>query len=228
MMMAMALGRQEQEGAFGSLTVDPLSRFTCPVCLEVFENPVRVKCGHVFCTSCLQECLKPRKPVCGVCRSSLTPGTRALELEKLIESTESTCRGCDKKVYLSKMRAHVASCSKYQSYIMEGIKAATKDPLHETRDVPNRFTFPCPYCLEKNFDQDGLVEHCKKYHSLDRRQVVCPICASMPWGDPNYRSGNFMEHIRRRHKFSYDTFVDYNVDEDAMMNEVLRRSLMDK
>ncbi|KAI6074125.1 E3 ubiquitin-protein ligase RNF114 [Aix galericulata] len=207
---------------------DPLARLTCPVCLEVFDSPVRVPCGHVFCTPCLQECLKLKKPVCGVCRSTLAPGSRALDLEKQIEATETTCNGCKKKMYLSKMRSHAASCSKYQNYIMEGVKAVTKEPLHNTRNFPNRFTFPCPYCSEKNFDQEGLVEHCKTLHSMDAKQVVCPICASMPWGDPNYRSANFMEHLQRRHRFSYDTFVDYDADEDDMMAQVLMRSLRDK
>uniref|UniRef100_A0A8B9T4H0 E3 ubiquitin-protein ligase RNF114 n=1 Tax=Anas platyrhynchos TaxID=8839 RepID=A0A8B9T4H0_ANAPL len=193
---------------------DPLARLTCPVCLEVFDSPVRVPCGHVFCTPCLQECLKLKKPVCGVCRSALAP--------------ETTCNGCNKKMFLSKMRSHAASCSKYQNYIMEGVKAVTKEPLHNTRNFPNRFTFPCPYCSEKNFDQEGLVEHCKTLHSMDAKQVVCPICASMPWGDPNYRSANFMEHLQRRHRFSYDTFVDYDADEDDMMAQVLMRSLRDK
>ncbi|NXG33664.1 RN114 ligase, partial [Dromaius novaehollandiae] len=183
-----------------------------------------------FCTPCLQECLKPKKPVCGVCRSTLSPGSRALDLEKQIEMTETTCNGCNKKMYLSKMRSHAASCSKYQNYIMEGVKAVTKEPLHNSRNFPNRFTFTCPYCSEKNFDQEGLVEHCKTLHSMDAKQVVCPICASMPWGDPNYRSANFMEHLQRRHRFSYDTFVvcDYDADEDDMMAQVLIRSLRDK
>ncbi|KAM9063945.1 E3 ubiquitin-protein ligase RNF114-like isoform 1-T1 [Sarcophilus harrisii] len=208
---------------------NPLSRFTCPVCLEVYEKPERAPCGHVFCAVCLQQCLKPKKPVCGVCRSALSLGTKAVDLEKQIEATEATCSGCKKKLALSKMRNHVASCSKYQSYLMEGVKATTKDMTYQpSRNIPNRFTFPCPYCPEKNFDQEGLAEHCKMYHSTDTKSVVCPICASMPWGDPNYRSANFMDHIQRRHQFSYDTFVDYDVDEDDMMNQALLRSLIDK
>uniref|UniRef100_A0ABK0LWW9 E3 ubiquitin-protein ligase RNF114 n=1 Tax=Rattus norvegicus TaxID=10116 RepID=A0ABK0LWW9_RAT len=153
---------------------DPLSRFTCPVCLEVFEKPVQVPCGHVFCSACLQECLKPKKPVCGVCRSALAPGVRAAELERQIESIETSCHGCRKDFVLSKIRAHVASCSKYQSYIMEGVKATTKDASLQQRNVPNRYTFPCPYCPEKNFDQEGLVEHCKLTHSTDTKSVSSP------------------------------------------------------
>lgn len=37
------------------------------------------------------------------------------------------------KFFLSKIRAHVATCSKYQSYIMEGVKASTKDTSLQQR-----------------------------------------------------------------------------------------------
>ncbi|XP_043945876.1 E3 ubiquitin-protein ligase RNF114 [Protopterus annectens] len=219
--MAMTVGKEESE------TSETLSSFLCPVCLEVFDNPIRVKCGHVFCSICLHQCLKPNKPVCGVCRSPLIPSKRAVDVERLIETTETKCRGCEMKLYLSKMRAHVASCLKYQNYIMEGVQAATKEQRSDTRNVPNRFTFTCPYCSEKNLDQEALVEHCCKYHSMDARQVVCPVCVSMPWGDPSYASANFIQHLQRRHKFSYDTFVDYEADEEVMIQEALARSLTD-
>ena len=37
------------------------------------------------------------------------------------------------KFFLSKIRAHVATCSKYQNYIMEGVKATTKDASLQPR-----------------------------------------------------------------------------------------------
>lgn len=47
----MAAQQPDREGATPvagpAAAADPLGRFTCPVCLEVYEKPVRVLCGHV-------------------------------------------------------------------------------------------------------------------------------------------------------------------------------------
>uniref|UniRef100_H3BDX3 E3 ubiquitin-protein ligase RNF114 n=1 Tax=Latimeria chalumnae TaxID=7897 RepID=H3BDX3_LATCH len=205
-----------------------LAKFVCPVCLEIYETPIVVKCGHIFCNMCLQQCLKPKKPVCGVCRSPLVPGQRAVDLEQQIEMTEANCRGCGMKFFLAKTHAHIYTCLGEQNKAYFIVKLLTTHIQLLHMSIPNRYTFACPYCNEKNFDQEGLAEHCTKCHSMDGRQVVCPICASMPWGNPNYRSADFMQHLQRRHRFSYDTFVDYEVDEDVMMQEALARSLMDR
>uniref|UniRef100_A0A3Q3XPP9 E3 ubiquitin-protein ligase RNF114 n=1 Tax=Mola mola TaxID=94237 RepID=A0A3Q3XPP9_MOLML len=190
-----------------------MSEFVCPVCLEIFESPVITQCGHTFCLSCLQECLRPQKPVCAVCRAGLGHWTKSRVLSKIIG--------------LSQMRGHTAACSKYQEYIDEGVRTTAQSQPAVISPVPNRYTFTCPYCHCQNLDQDGLIEHCTTQHARDTRQVVCPICASMPWGDPDYRSSDFFQHLKIRHTFSYDTFVDYSTDEQTMVQEALQRSLLD-
>uniref|UniRef100_A0A7N6A4J4 E3 ubiquitin-protein ligase RNF114 n=1 Tax=Anabas testudineus TaxID=64144 RepID=A0A7N6A4J4_ANATE len=200
-----------------------VSEFVCPVCLEIFESPVKTQCGHTFCQSCLQECLRPQKPVCAVCRTTLNHWTKAVDLEAVIQSSVAACKGCGVQVSLSQMRSHTAACSKYQEYIEEGVRTTAQS---QPRTLSHDYT--CDYCLYyRNLDQDGLVEHCTSQHARDARQVVCPICASMPWGDPNYRSADFFQHLKIRHTFSYDTFVDYSTDEHTMIQEALQRSLLD-
>ncbi|XP_058266501.1 E3 ubiquitin-protein ligase RNF114 isoform X2 [Hemibagrus wyckioides] len=218
-------GTQRTTKSLGGGGDRDLTEFVCPVCLEIFDSPMTTECGHTFCNRCLQECLRPKKPVCAVCRAALDKWGKAIDLEDVIHRTPKPCKGCGQEIVLSEMRAHMGSCSKYQEYIQEGLKNISQPDA--VSSVPNRYTFICPYCSCPNFDQEGLVEHCKSLHSGDPRQVVCPICASMPWGDPNYRSSDFFQHLRIRHTFSYDTFVDYSASEETMMQEAIQRSLLD-
>ncbi|XP_077036158.1 E3 ubiquitin-protein ligase TRIM7-like isoform X1 [Agelaius phoeniceus] len=51
---------------------------TCPLCLDVFEQPVLTACGHSFCGTCLADVLgdPPRPAACPQCRAPLEPGSQ--------------------------------------------------------------------------------------------------------------------------------------------------------
>ncbi|XP_014880933.1 nuclear factor 7, brain-like [Poecilia latipinna] len=60
----------------------------CPVCLEIFKDPVLLSCSHSFCKECLQKCWR-EKPgrECPVCRrSSRDDPPCNLALKNLCES----------------------------------------------------------------------------------------------------------------------------------------------
>uniref|UniRef100_A0A8C0G6T8 Ring finger protein 166 n=1 Tax=Chelonoidis abingdonii TaxID=106734 RepID=A0A8C0G6T8_CHEAB len=107
------------------------------------------------------------------------------------------------------MRSHVSSCAKVQEQMANCPKFAPVVPTSQPipSNIPNRSTFVCPYCGARNLDQQELVKHCMENHRNDPNKVVCPVCSAMPWGDPSYKSANFLQHLLHRHKFSYDTFV---------------------
>ncbi|XP_050164103.1 LOW QUALITY PROTEIN: E3 ubiquitin-protein ligase TRIM7-like [Myiozetetes cayanensis] len=50
---------------------------TCPVCLELFAQPVLTECGHSFCERCLGAVLgePPRPAACPQCRAAVSPGS---------------------------------------------------------------------------------------------------------------------------------------------------------
>ncbi|XP_040563056.1 E3 ubiquitin-protein ligase RNF166 isoform X1 [Gallus gallus] len=185
--------------------------------------------GRRFCGECLQPCLQVPSPLCPLCRMPFDPKKveKASSVEKQLSSYKAPCRGCSKKVTLAKMRSHVSSCAKVQEQMANCPKFVPVVPTSQPipSNIPNRSTFVCPYCGARNLDQQELVKHCMENHRNDPNKVVCPVCSAMPWGDPSYKSANFLQHLLHRHKFSYDTFVDYNIDEEAALQAALALSL---
>ncbi|CAL8264039.1 unnamed protein product [Lota lota] len=55
------------------------SELTCPVCLELFREPVILECGHHFCRVCIAHCWEATAdelPTCPKCRKSVTSKLR--------------------------------------------------------------------------------------------------------------------------------------------------------
>ncbi|KAI1242503.1 hypothetical protein IHE44_0000031, partial [Lamprotornis superbus] len=75
---------------------------TCPLCLELFRQPVLTACGHSFCQQCVAAVLghPPRPAACPQCRSPVQPGSlrpsRSLgavaELARAMEEVASRAR----------------------------------------------------------------------------------------------------------------------------------------
>ncbi|XP_014663773.1 PREDICTED: RING finger protein 166-like [Priapulus caudatus] len=228
----MASTRPRSRSLLGSSKkwVDCLDTLTCAICLEIFEKPMVISCGHMFCNSCLNAYESMPDAQCPLCRSNFSPGRRkkACDVEKEISGSKSMCSGCSKKMSVSKLRSHHSSCSKLAK-VARSLKfspvARTSQPVPS--DVPNRATFKCPFCGLMNLDLQGLTKHCNDKHSKNYSQVVCPICAAMPWGDPSLKSSNFIQHLNSRHRFEYDTYVDFSIDDEEALKAAIAASLKD-
>ncbi|XP_042310940.1 zinc finger protein RFP-like [Sceloporus undulatus] len=83
---------------------------TCPICLELFKEPVILDCGHNFCRACISRCQQEpkRKVSCPECRQSfvcanLRPNRQLGNILGLlkqfrvrdVESVEETVRLCE-------------------------------------------------------------------------------------------------------------------------------------
>ncbi|XP_042560050.1 zinc-binding protein A33-like [Clupea harengus] len=67
----------------------PEEDFTCPVCFDIFKDPVILLCSHSFCKDCLQKFWREKKSKeCPVCRrqSSLDEPPLNLSLRNVCES----------------------------------------------------------------------------------------------------------------------------------------------
>ena len=163
--------------------------YECAICQEAYKEPVRLPCAHVFCAECVEAAVQIKRE-CPVCRAELRHGLRfekAHDVARRMDAISVACpnKGCGTVVALSKLRAHQEKC-RYGA-VSESVAPAHMFHAPEGHRAPpptqNRSTFTCPYCQMKNLPRKDLVDHVNSKHSRvppSQRQVVCPICASMP------------------------------------------------
>lgn len=54
-----------------SKIVPQVDDYSCPICSEVQWRPVRMKCQHIFCSSCAVKMQKQRRKFCPLCREDV-------------------------------------------------------------------------------------------------------------------------------------------------------------
>ncbi|XP_041633988.1 E3 ubiquitin-protein ligase TRIM35 [Cheilinus undulatus] len=85
--VASALRPRAVSSRSGSMLEEELS---CPVCCEIFKDPVVLKCSHSFCRDCLQQFWNKKKArrECPICRRkcSLTEPTVSLALKNVADT----------------------------------------------------------------------------------------------------------------------------------------------
>ncbi|XP_028659301.1 E3 ubiquitin-protein ligase RNF166-like [Erpetoichthys calabaricus] len=185
--------------------------FECPVCRDVLFDPVSLPCEHVFCHSCLSSSIQTRNH-CPTCRGQDTTTVQASDVIARMSYKTATCKTCGVQVPLSLVKNHRA----------EHDNAGTTQFPFANSEISSAncfefLTFQCPYCNEDGLNEPSLTWHCNESHRNDTRRVVCPICASMPHGDPSYQSRNFLGHLNLRHSFYVQDFVD--ISQDDAINE---------
>lgn len=70
----------------------------------------------------------------------------------------------------------------------------------ESLTVEQPQSFTCPYCGKMGFTETTLQEHVTSEHSETSFEVVCPVCASLPGGDPNHVTDDFAGHLTLEHR----------------------------
>ena len=194
----------------------------CQICLEIpSRRSMPLSCSHCFCVECMEQLREDNEgnKSCPTCRTKFNFGDIQHDhlYTKWLQTAHIKCEICEQKFPVKNFQAH--SCKSEDS--PEEFKADL------SKVKKNTVTFTCPYCGQKNLDREGLLDHVAELHRFEEYEVVCPICVSHEYGDPNYKT-YLHGHLMRRHQFDMDELIDHHEDEDDVLAKVLRLSMQEK
>lgn len=107
---------------------------TCIVCMDIFDRPVTLACGHSFCFTCAAEMLE-RKPVCSVCRAFAPASALSVNfsLQALIEKLGKSraTGGVEEAAKAEKIPASVEKVRKVCVFFAPGTGVLVPDSIYE-------------------------------------------------------------------------------------------------
>ncbi|XP_022915323.1 E3 ubiquitin-protein ligase KCMF1-like isoform X2 [Onthophagus taurus] len=89
-----------------------------------------------------------------------------------------------------------------------------------SNDHPQSYT--CPYCSRMGYTEATLQEHVTADHADTSFEVVCPVCAAMPGGDPNLMTDDFAGHLTLEHRTGPRDLISF-LDEPMATRHNVRR-----
>lgn len=88
-------------------------------------------------------------------------------------------------------------------------------------DKPQSLT--CPYCSKMGYNESTLKEHFFADHTNTTQEVICPICASLPGGEPNYMTDDFGGHLILEHRAESNDLLSFIDNASSRTAPVVRR-----
>lgn len=70
----------------------------------------------------------------------------------------------------------------------------------EAVSVEHPQSFTCPLCGKMGLTETALQEHAATEHTDTSVEIVCPVCASQPGGEPNHLTDDFSSHLALDHR----------------------------
>ncbi|CAG4965871.1 unnamed protein product [Parnassius apollo] len=93
----------------------------------------------------------------------------------------------------------------------------------ETQALEQPQAYTCPFCNRMGFTDTALMEHVTAEHADTTLAVVCPVCASLSGGEPNFVTDDFAGHLTLEHRTGPRDLISFLDEPSGIRHGGVRR-----
>ncbi|XP_072933423.1 E3 ubiquitin-protein ligase KCMF1 isoform X2 [Epargyreus clarus] len=93
----------------------------------------------------------------------------------------------------------------------------------ETLALEQPQAYTCPFCNRMGLSDTALMEHVTAEHADTTLAVVCPVCASLPGGEPNFVTDDFAGHLTLEHRTGPRDLISFLDEPSGIRHGGVRR-----